>query len=84
MIVLDASVAVEVILQTEVGVALTGRLLAPEPDLHAPYLLDIEVAQVLRRLTLHREVPPERARQALEDLADLSIERYPHEMLLPR
>jgi predicted nucleic acid-binding protein len=84
LIVLDASAAVEVILQTEVGVALTGKLLTPESSLHAPYLLDIEVAQVLRRFTLRKEVPPKRARQALEDLADLPIERYPHRMLLPR
>lgn len=84
MIVLDASAAVEIVLQTEVGVALTRRLLTPESDLHAPHLLDVEVAQVLRRFTLHGQVTPERARQALEDLADLPIERYPHEMLLPR
>lgn len=84
MIVLDASAAVEIILQTDVGVALTGRLLTPESSLHAPHLLDVEVAQVLRRFTLRGEVSPERARQALEDLVDLPIERYPHEMLLPR
>ena len=84
MIVLDASAVVEIILQTEVGVALSGRLLALESALHAPHLLDVEVAQVLRRFTLHGEVPSERAGQALEDLADLPIERYPHTMLLPR
>jgi predicted nucleic acid-binding protein len=84
VIVLDASAAVEVILQTEVGVALTGRLLTSESSLHAPYLLDVEVAQVLRRFTLRREVLPERALQAIEDLTDLPIERYPHRMLLPR
>jgi predicted nucleic acid-binding protein len=84
VIVLDASAAVEIILQTQVGVALSGRLLTPESALHAPHLLDVEVAQVLRRFTRHGEVPAERARQALEDLADLPIERYPHEMLLPR
>ena len=84
MIVLDASAAVEVVLQTAVGASLIERLLAPESSLHAPHLLDIEVAQVLRRFSLHGEVPPERARQALEDLADFPIERYPHGILLPR
>ena len=84
MIVLDASAAVEVLLQTEVGIALTGRLLAPETSLHAPYLLDVEVAQVLRRFALRGDIEPARARQALEDLADLPVERYPHEILLPR
>jgi predicted nucleic acid-binding protein len=84
VIVLDASAAVEIILQTEVGVALTKRLLTSESALHAPHLLDVEVAQVLRRFTLRGEVPPERARQALEDLVDLPIERYSHQILLPR
>jgi predicted nucleic acid-binding protein len=84
VIVLDASAAVEIILQTEVGVALTRRLLTPESALHAPHFLDVEVAQVLRRFTLHGEVSPERARQALEDLVDLPIERYSHQILLPR
>jgi predicted nucleic acid-binding protein len=84
VIVLDASAAVEFLLRTEVGTALTGRLLAPETSLHAPYLLDVEVAQVLRRFSLRGEVEPGRARQALEDLADLPVERYPHEILLPR
>jgi predicted nucleic acid-binding protein len=84
VIVLDASAAVEVLLQTEAGIALTGRLLAPETSLHAPYLLDVEVAQVLRRFALRGELEPDRARQALEDLADLPVERYPHEILLPR
>ena len=84
MIVLDASAVIEVLLQTEAGIALTGRLLAPDTSLHTPYLLDVEVAQVLRRFTLRGELEPNRARQALEDLADLPVERYPHEILLPR
>jgi predicted nucleic acid-binding protein len=84
VIVLDASAAVEVLLQSQVGAPLTGRLLAPESSLHAPYLLDLEVAQVLRRFVLRGEVQPLRAQQALEVLADFPIERYPHQILLPR
>ena len=84
MIVLDASAVVEVLLQTKAGASVAGRLLAPETSLHAPHLLDVEVTQVLRRFTLRSELEPERARQALEDLSDLPVERYPHEILLPR
>ena len=84
MIVLDASAAVEVLLQSEVGASLTGRLLAPESSLHAPHLLDVEVTQVLRRFVLRGEVQPLRAQQALEVLADFPIERYSHQILLPR
>jgi predicted nucleic acid-binding protein len=84
VIVLDASAAIEVLLQTKVGASVTGRLLAPETSLYAPHLLDVEVAQVLRRFTLRNDLEPERASQALKDLSDLPVERYPHEILLPR
>jgi predicted nucleic acid-binding protein len=84
VIVLDASAAVEILLQTQVGASLTGRVLAPESSLHAPHLVDIEVAQVLRRFTLHGDIQPEQGRQALQDLADFPMDRHSHEMLLPR
>jgi predicted nucleic acid-binding protein len=84
LIVLDASAAVEVLLQTPAGVPIADRLLAPGASLHAPHLVDVEVAQVLRRFMRRGEIEPERARQALEDLADFPVERYPHDVLLPR
>jgi len=84
LIVLDASAAVEVLLQTAAGAPMTERLLDPAESLHAPHLLDVEVAQVLRRFVLRGEVAPDRARQALEDLASLPLERYSHEILLSR
>jgi predicted nucleic acid-binding protein len=84
VIVLDASAAVEILLQSKVGASLAVRLLSPESSLHAPYLLDIEVAQVLRRFVLRGEVQPVRAQQALKVLANFPIERYSHETLLPR
>jgi predicted nucleic acid-binding protein len=84
VIVLDASAVVEILLQSEVGASLTERLLAPESSLHAPYLLDIEVTQALRRFVLRGEVQPMRAQQALVIFAGFPIERYPHQLLLPR
>ncbi len=84
MIVLDASAAVEVLLQTTAGAPLAPRLLSPSTSLHAPHLVDVEVAQVLRRFVLQGKVRAERARQALEDLADLPLERYSQVVLLPR
>jgi predicted nucleic acid-binding protein len=47
-------------------------------------VLDLEVAQVLRRYTLSGEMDAERSEQALEDLADLSLYRYPHDVFLFR
>jgi predicted nucleic acid-binding protein len=47
-------------------------------------MLDLEVAQVLRRYTLSGEMSVERSEQALEDLADLPLLRYPHDIFLRR
>lgn len=84
MIVIDASVVLEVLLRMPAGVALEDRLLQPEETLHAPHLLDVEVAQVLRRYALAGEVEPERCRAALDDLAGLPLTRYPHDFLMSR
>ena len=84
MIVLDASVVLEVLLRMPAGVALEERLFGPQETLHAPHLLDVEVAQVLRRYALAGEVDAGRCRAALEDLADFALTRYPHDFLMRR
>lgn len=52
--------------------------------LHAPHLLDAEIAQVIRRFTLSGEIDEERGRVAMEDFMVLPIHRHPHDFLLPR
>ncbi len=82
--VLDASSVLEILLQTAAGAPVAERLLRTDSSLHAPHLLDVEVAQVLRRFVARGEVPEPRARQALAALADFPLERYAHTILLPR
>ena len=84
MIVLDASAAVEWLLQTSAGQRIEKRLYSVKESLHAPHLFDIEVTQVLRRLAREGTVPGKRADEAVRDLLDLRIARYPHFVLLPR
>lgn len=84
MIVLDASAAVDWLLQTPTGRRIEERIYTRPESLHAPHLLDLEIAQVLRRLVREGTVPLDRANQALGDLLDLRITRYPHFVLLPR
>lgn len=84
MIVIDASVIIEVLLQTCDGLVIAERLLKPRETLHAPHLIDVEVTQVLRRYVLRGELYEERARQALDVLAVFPLTRYAHEPLLPR
>jgi len=47
-------------------------------------LLDVEVAQVIRRYAATGEIDNERGRAALGDLADFPLRRYRHDFLLPR
>lgn len=84
MIVVDASAALEVLLRTPAAMAVEERLFDPGKTLHAPHLIDVEVAQVLRRYAASGEADPDRCRAALSDLADLALIRYPHDIFLPR
>ena len=84
MIVVDASALLEALLRTPAAKAVEKLLFDPRQTLHAPHLLDIEVAQVIRRYSAKGEIDSERGRAALTDLADLPLHRYPHDFLLPR
>jgi predicted nucleic acid-binding protein len=84
MIVLDASATVDWLLQTSAGRHIEHRMFSARESLHAPHLLDLEVTQVLRRLVREGTVPANRADEAVRDLLDLRLTRYPHFMLLPR
>jgi|ERR1700722_4079200 len=84
MIVLDASAAVDWLLQTSAGQIVEKRIYSRDETLHAPHLLDLEVTQVLRRLASQGAVSAHRADEALRDLLDLRVTRYPHIVLLPR
>jgi predicted nucleic acid-binding protein len=84
MIVLDASAAIDWLLQTPAGKRIENRIYSRIETLHAPHLLDLEVTQVLRRLVQQGVLPAHRADEALRDLLDLRINRYAHFVLLPR
>lgn len=84
MIVIDASAALELLLGTPFSTRVATRLFSHGETLHAPHLIDLEVAQVLRRWERAGEIAPARAEEAFEDLADLPLARYPHHPLLPR
>ena len=82
--VLDASAAVELLLNTPAGTRIASRLEDETEGIHAPHLIDIEVVQVLRRHVLHGLLEDTRARRALDRWRDLDVERYAHERLLER
>ena len=84
MIVVDASVVVEVLLRSDAGTALEERLFEGDDPLHAPHMLDVEVADALRRCAARGNLDERQGRDALADLAAMSIERHRHQPLLER
>ena len=84
MIVVDASALLEFLLNTDAAPRIAKRMFDRSETLHAPHLLDLEIAQVLRRYERAGAVSAARAESALVDFRDMMIARYPHDFLLPR
>ncbi len=83
MIVIDASFLV-VALGDDAAEGAGARARLHGEDLAAPHLIDLEVTSVLRSALRAGRMTAQRARQALQDLADLDIERVAHTNLLAR
>lgn len=85
MIVIDASAAVDLLLQIQPSASVVSEKLGrPGETLHVPFIFDAEVVQALRRYSLRKELSVGRARQALDDFEALRVFRYPYMPLLPR
>ncbi|HET9748653.1 MAG TPA: type II toxin-antitoxin system VapC family toxin [Casimicrobiaceae bacterium] len=84
MIVVDASALLEVLLGTAASSRIAARLFDARETLHAPHLVDVEVTQVMRRYARSGDVSAGRGIQALQDLDDFPITRYPHHPFLSR
>lgn len=74
----------DVVLRTPARVAVERRIFQSGETLHAPHLIDVELAQVIRRFVAGGTVDAGLARAALADLAVFPLQRYPHYVFLPR
>lgn len=84
MIVVDASAALEVLLQTPAAPRIEARLFAPGETLHSPHLLDLEVVHVLLRYEAARVIDTQRGQEAIDDLTAWPLTRYAHDLFLTR
>lgn len=86
MIVIDASVLADFLLERSQAVAAVRQELAggEHEPLHAPEVVDPETLNALRKLALRGAVTPHRAAAAARDLDDVRLLRYPHEPLRRR
>ena len=83
MIVLDTSAALELLLRGPKADRVGERVLSAGL-IHAPHLLDVEVAAVLRSYRHNDRLSEERALAALSDLRALGIRRHAHAPFLER
>lgn len=75
MIVLDASAAAELVLETETGAAVARRLRGEV--VHAPAHLDVETVGVIRRAVLRGLITDRDGLAAVGDFTALPIRRWP-------
>ena len=80
-LVVDASIALEVLLRTPLGLSVEDDLLSS--SLIAPEMLDAEVLSSVRKATLRRQLTPEDAEGVLVTLGEWDIERISHRTLVP-
>lgn len=71
----STSAVPEALLRTPAASAVEKWLFEPSQTLHAPHLLDIEVAQVVRRYAAYGEIDVERGCMALADLTGFPLHR---------
>ncbi|MEM9705477.1 MAG: type II toxin-antitoxin system VapC family toxin [Pseudomonadota bacterium] len=84
MIVVDASLAFEIMLASQRSDVLSDLLLAKGDVLCAPEIIELELLQTLRRLVYQGSVTEALAAQAIDNLNDLRIERFSHNPLRRR
>lgn len=84
MIVIDASVLANAVGDDEEAGRHARDLLHAHGELAAPDLVDVETTAVLRRRWLAGTITDERFEQAVDDLGDIPIARFPTLGLLRR
>jgi predicted nucleic acid-binding protein len=83
LLVVDASALVDFLLAAPAARAVEQELDRAE-SLHAPHVIDLEIASALRRVVAERRIHEARGLVALRDLAELPLTRYPAGPMLER
>ncbi len=84
MIVLDASVVVEVLTNPSFAGWLRGILTNGAGPFIVPHLLDVEVLSAVRRIEAKNHIGSREVDRILAELTQFPAERLPHTPLLPR
>jgi predicted nucleic acid-binding protein len=80
VLIVDTSAVLAALAGADPAPGLVERLTG-DGDLHAPHLIDVELLNALRRLSLNGDLSDDRAADVRTDFAELALVRYPHEEL---
>lgn len=83
-VVVDASAVVMLLLRAPASGEIVERLRKAGGSIHAPHLIDLEVANVLRRYATMRPDQADRCYQALSDLRVMPVFRYSQDVFFDR
>jgi predicted nucleic acid-binding protein len=84
MIVLDASVVVELLTNGALADSIRKELSGHDESFIVPHLIDVEVLSAVRRLAAGQRVGADHIDEVLTGLAALPAERYAHTPLIER
>ncbi len=84
MIVADASAVLQILLRTPAAQAVQSWLLMPGQEIHAPHLIDLEVAHVLRKYATANPAEDDGYGRALTEWLALPVKRHAHEPYVAR
>ena len=84
MIVVDASVVVELLTNGVLADSIRRELAGRDESLVVPHLIDVEVISAFRRLVAGQRIDSHRSAQFLAGLAALPADRYSHTPLIGR
>jgi predicted nucleic acid-binding protein len=83
-VILDASAAVDLVLDREPMASWVRAEVLRAARIRAPHLIDVEVLAGVRRIFIAGGVDARRGEAALEDFVALPIVRFPHRRLVQR
>ena len=81
MIVVDASAVLELLLNSPRGKRVAQRISVPMVALNAPFLVDLEICQVLRRYEANNLLSSDDAQRCLIHYSQIDLQRHGHDLL---
>ena len=84
MIVIDASLGLELFLRGPDASVIKDRIEAAGREMAAPEAFDLEVLQTLRRLSYRNVIDQDHAAKAMAVFRNAPIDRFAHRLLTPR